>query len=102
MLKESFTIYILSLVLLLVPFLSKGQQVEFSQFYSAPLHLNPALAGVSYGPRLALTYRNQWPGISGSFVTQSVSYDQRLGYNKGGGVGLIVFLVLVMCFLFLS
>jgi hypothetical protein len=28
----------------------KAQDVEMSQYFSAPLHLNPALAGISYGP----------------------------------------------------
>ena len=67
-----------------------AQDPEFSQFYSNPLYLNPAFAGSNNCPRVALNYRNQWPAISGSFVTQSVSYDQRLGYNKGAGIGLLV------------
>ena len=67
-----------------------AQDPEFSQFYSNPLYLNPAFAGSNNCPRIALNYRNQWPAISGSFVTQSVSYDQRLGYNKGAGIGLLV------------
>ena len=41
-----------------------AQQVEFSQFYAAPLHLNNALAGISYGPRVAINYRNQSMVIS--------------------------------------
>lgn len=67
-----------------------AQDPEFSQFYANPLYLNPAFAGSNNCPRIALNYRNQWPGISGSFVTQSVSYDQRLGYNKGAGIGFLV------------
>ncbi|MDB4088389.1 type IX secretion system membrane protein PorP/SprF [Flavobacteriales bacterium] len=67
-----------------------AQDPEFSQFYANPLYLNPAFAGSNNCPRVALNYRNQWPAISGSFVTQSVSYDQRLGYNKGAGIGLLV------------
>lgn len=67
-----------------------AQDPEFSQFYANPLYLNPAFAGSNNCPRVALNYRNQWPGLSGSFVTQSVSYDQRLGYNKGAGIGFLV------------
>lgn len=67
-----------------------AQDPEFSQFYSNPLYLNPAFAGSNNCPRVSLNYRNQWPAITGSFVTQSVSYDQRLGYNKGAGIGLLV------------
>lgn len=67
-----------------------AQDPEFSQFYANPLYLNPAFAGSNNCPRIALNYRNQWPAISGNFVTQSVSYDQRLGYNKGAGIGFLV------------
>lgn len=65
-----------------------AQQVEFSQFYAAPLHLNPALAGISHGPRFGLTYRNQWPelgnGPNGGFTTTLISYDQHIEAIHGG------------------
>ena len=80
--------YHLLTILLFLPFILWSQQVEFSQFYSAPLHLNPALAGISYGPRIAITYRNQWPELSpgpnGGFVTYALSYDQHIEAIKGG------------------
>ncbi|MEL7160766.1 MAG: type IX secretion system membrane protein PorP/SprF, partial [Bacteroidota bacterium] len=37
----------------------QAQDPMFSQFYAAPLRLNPALAGVSTAPRVALNYRTQ-------------------------------------------
>jgi type IX secretion system PorP/SprF family membrane protein len=65
-----------------------AQQMEFSQFWSAPLHLNPALAGISHGPRVALNYRNQWPelgpGPGGGFSTYAISYDQHLEQISSG------------------
>ena len=71
-----------------MPLLTNAQQVAFSQFYSAPLHLNPALAGISYGPRIALTYRNQWPeltpGPNGGFTTYALSYDMHIEKISGG------------------
>ncbi|MEN8827592.1 MAG: type IX secretion system membrane protein PorP/SprF [Flavobacteriales bacterium] len=79
-----------ALIGLLLSTSALAQDPEFSQFYANPLHLNPAFAGSNNCPRVAMNYRNQWPGLSGSFVTQSVSYDQRLGYNKGAGIGFIV------------
>lgn len=86
--KKTSYIYIVLVVLVLAPLFASAQQVAFSQFYSAPLHLNPALAGVSYGPRLALTYRNQWPeltpGPNGGFTTYAVSYDQHIEKLQGG------------------
>lgn len=62
----------------------QAQDPEFSQYYAAPLHLNPALAGISYGPRVNVNYRNQWPGIEDAFTTYSVSYDQHINAINGG------------------
>ena len=67
-----------------------AQDPGFSQFYANPLYLNPAFAGSNNCPRVGLQYRNQWPGITGSFVTQSVAYDQRIGYERPAGIGLLV------------
>jgi len=66
-----------------------AQDPEFTQFYANPLYLNPAFAGTAHCPRLSINYRNQWPGISGSFVTNSVSYDQHVD-ALSGGIGLLV------------
>lgn len=67
----------------------KAQDPQFSQFYANPLYLNPALAGSARCPRVAMNYRNQWPGLTGTFVTYTASYDQ---YVKAvdGGVGIQV------------
>jgi len=66
-----------------------AQDPEFTQFYANPLYLNPALAGTARCPRVNLNYRNQWPGIAGTYVTYSASYDQHVD-ALGGGVGLLV------------
>lgn len=67
----------------------KAQDPQFTQFYANQLYLNPAFAGTSKCPRIAANYRNQWPSISGTFVTYSVAYDQYLsGIN--GGLGVLV------------
>lgn len=66
-----------------------AQDPEFTQFYANPLYLNPALAGTGRCPRVNLNYRNQWPGISGTYVTYSVSIDRHIdAFN--GGLGLLV------------
>ncbi len=67
----------------------KAQDPQFTQFYANPLYLNPAFAGTNHCPRVALNYRNQWPALSGTFVTYSASYDQHI-QGISGGLGLLV------------
>jgi len=62
----------------------QAQDAEFSQFYAAPLHLNPAFAGVGTGPRVVLNYRNQWPELNNAFITYDLSYDQEVKALQGG------------------
>jgi hypothetical protein len=52
-----------------------AQDPTFTQFYANPVYLNPALAGSSGCPRVALNYRNQWPQLTGNYVTYAASYD---------------------------
>lgn len=68
----------------------RGQDMHFSQFYAAPLYLSPSLAGATDGARLAMTYRNQWPGITKAFSTSAVSFDNFFApFNSGIGIQLI-------------
>jgi type IX secretion system PorP/SprF family membrane protein len=65
----------------------QAQDPEFSQYYAAPLYLNPAFAGTAEDHRFIANYRNQWPAISNGFVTGAFSYDYNLWqYNSGVGV----------------
>src|SRR6185295_5154662 len=66
-----------------------GQDPEFTQFYANPLYLNPAFAGSQKCPRVCLNYRNQWPSLSGNFVTYSASYDQFID-PIAGGIGVLL------------
>ena len=67
-----------------------GQDPVFSQFYNAPLHLNPAFAGNTFGPKVALNYRNQWPNLPWAYVSYGASYDQFFKkYNSGIGVSIL-------------
>ncbi len=72
----------------LLPKISVGQDAGFSQFYSNPLYLNPALAGSDDCARLMFNYRNQWPAFDNNFTTFSASADR---YFKplSGGLGIM-------------
>jgi len=65
-----------------------AQDPQFTQFYANPIYLNPAFAGSHGCPRFALNYRNEWPSLSGNYVTYSASYDQYVK-NISGGIGII-------------
>lgn len=78
---------VLSLVLLSPA--QKAQEVQFTQFYSTPLFLNPAFTGLTYGHRFSANYRNQWPGIQTAYVTYLVGYDYNV-YNLNSGIGFYV------------
>lgn len=68
---------------------ANAQDPAFTQFYANPLYLNPAFAGTARCPRVCLNYRNQWPAISGTFVTMSASYDQHIR-PLAGGIGVLL------------
>jgi type IX secretion system PorP/SprF family membrane protein len=60
-----------------------AQDPHFSQFYSSPMTLNPALTGKFDGTfRLAANYRNQWPTINNAFTTATASLDMPILANR--------------------
>lgn len=67
-------------------FVGIGQDNQYSQFYSAQLYLNPAFAGTKVCPRVIMNFRDQWPGISGEYVSYGISYDQSFGKSSGFGI----------------
>jgi len=75
---------IIATLLLFVCSITSAQDPEFTQFYANPIYLNPAFAGSHGCPRLNMNHRNQWPAISGAFITNSVSYDQFVNPLQGG------------------
>jgi type IX secretion system PorP/SprF family membrane protein len=66
-----------------------AQDPQFSQFYAAPLYLSPSFTGSTDGSRAGFNFRDQWPGIPGSFITYAFSYDHYLP-NLSSGLGLMV------------
>ena len=74
-----------------------GQDLHFTQFYSNPQMLNPALTGnFKEDYRINFHHRDQWSGIGSSFTTSAFGGDVNF---KGGklnhdkiGVGLQVYL----------
>jgi type IX secretion system PorP/SprF family membrane protein len=80
---------------LILSLTAQAQDIHFSQFYSAPLLLNPAMTGnVAESYRVALSYRNQWASIPAPYSTVAASVDASLlGCQLGVdhvGVGLAI------------
>lgn len=82
---KRITLILISCLILLADM--KGQDPQFTQFYSVPLYLSPSFAGATQQHRIASSYRNQWLGIPGGFATYVLSYDYYFSkYNSGLGV----------------
>ena len=79
---------LLVITALLVSTTSFGQDPTFTQFYSNPIYLNPALAGSYNCSRFASNYRNEWPSLSSNYVTYSVAWDSYFN-NISGGLGVL-------------
>lgn len=62
----------------------QAQDQQYTQFYAAPMYLNPAFAGTSAQSRVAMNYRNQWPALPKAFVSYNFSYDQFFSGLKSG------------------
>ena len=51
------------------------QDIQFSQYYAAPLFLNPAMTGATDCYRVGINARSQWTGLPGAFKTASIYAD---------------------------
>src|SRR5258706_15012765 len=67
----------LLLVAVLCSALTFAQDIHYSQFYSSPLTLNPALTGINdCNYRVGAMYRSQWSSVSPDpYQTPSISFD---------------------------
>ncbi|HEY9007842.1 PorP/SprF family type IX secretion system membrane protein [Ohtaekwangia sp.] len=69
--KKIFSI----IILFLFGFCAFAQDPQFSQYYQAPLYLNPGFAGITPQQRLVINHRIQWPSLPQAFSTYAASYD---------------------------
>jgi type IX secretion system PorP/SprF family membrane protein len=76
----------IALLLFFVASLLKAQDPQFTQFYAAPMFLNPAFAGLTDEHRFSANYRRQWPGIKQSFTTYMAAYDYNIA-DLNSGIG---------------
>jgi type IX secretion system PorP/SprF family membrane protein len=63
---------------------------HFTQQYTFPMYLNPALTGSADGDyRASAIYRSQWGSISNPYRTMGISFDARTNKNVALGVNLL-------------
>ncbi len=72
----------------LLPASLLAQDPQFSQFYQAPLYINPAFAGSLQSFRAGVNYRNQWPGLDANYTTFSFFADYYIA-DANSSIGLI-------------
>jgi type IX secretion system PorP/SprF family membrane protein len=75
------------IVLLPLTIFAYGQDANFSQFFSSPLNINPALtANINADWRLISNLRDQWLGPASPYFTGTLSFDSKLVREKMPGV----------------
>jgi type IX secretion system PorP/SprF family membrane protein len=82
----------LTTCLLLITVLQSVAQTDphFTQNYTYPMYINPALTGSSDGDyRVSAIYRSQWSSISNPYRTTGISFDARTNKNVALGVNLL-------------
>jgi type IX secretion system PorP/SprF family membrane protein len=80
---------ILVLFFLLINLVSQAQDAQLSQFYAAPLYLNPAFTGTIQNTRATFNYRNQWPNAGKPYITSAASIDHFIAKYRSG-VGMMI------------
>ena len=82
-------VFVVAVVIFFKGFAVFGQDVQYSQFYSAPLYLNPAFTGSTQFTRVGTNYRTQWPALEANFVTLSAYADHFID-DKNSGIGILI------------
>ena len=60
-----------------------AQDPNFSQFFSSPLNINPALtANINADWRMISNFRDQWIGPASPYVTGTISFDSKIIQDK--------------------
>src|SRR6187397_2692497 len=74
---------VVTAVCIILVFTTYAQDPSFSQFFSSPLNVNPALtAKINTDWRLIANFRDQWIGPASPYVTGTISYDSKILQNK--------------------
>jgi len=68
--------------------LAQAQDSHYSQYFNAPLNVNPAMTGVMNGKlRAGINFRSQWQNVPDAYGVGGASFDMKYA---GFGIGAIV------------
>jgi type IX secretion system PorP/SprF family membrane protein len=82
----------LTIGMLLIISLPSAAQTDphFTQNYTYPMYINPALTGSSDGEfRVSAIYRSQWGSVSNPYRTNGISFDARTNKNLALGLNVL-------------
>ncbi|MFT4685127.1 MAG: type IX secretion system PorP/SprF family membrane protein [Neolewinella sp.] len=84
---STLRLLLVAMTMSLLPGTSFAQDFHYSQFYNAPLHLNPALTGVFRGDIRAMgNYKSQWVDVPVDYKTVTLAVDKKfLKVSSDGG-----------------
>ncbi|HEY9044780.1 MAG TPA: type IX secretion system membrane protein PorP/SprF [Ohtaekwangia sp.] len=80
---------VIKICLIFISSVAFAQDPQFSQYYQAPLYLNPGFAGITPRQRLVVNHRLQWPSLPQAFSTYAASYDIFINSIRSG-IGVLV------------
>ena len=81
--RKTYLIAVMMVLSVMMVKTSVGQDPTFSQFFSSPLNVNPALTGhINADWRLILNMRDQWFNPSSPYATGTVSFDAKVFQKK--------------------
>ena len=75
------SLYVLFLLLSLTAF---TQSAHFTQYFNSGPFLNPSLTGIDVQKQATLLYRNHWPQLENSFITQAFIYETNIKRSTNG------------------
>ncbi len=84
------SIWLIFILLVINLNVSAQHAIQFSQYFSNQLVINPAYAGADDALSLTMVHRNQWTGVSGSPNTTTLS-GHTLFKNENTGLGINLF-----------
>ncbi len=80
---------LIAFIIIAIQLSLKAQDIHFSQFFHAPLFLNPALTGIYNGNhRGIINYKDQWRTVASPYKTFAGSYDTRFMYTDDDQFGI--------------